>query len=99
MLEENLSEVKGLDALREELRTLQKRRTIATDWNAATEGTRLLELQDLLRSNRTPLPPKLGKRQTEAGTVVDGKRQPKLTSQERTQIISANQNIRSPQRK
>ncbi len=99
MLEENLLELKGWDALREELITLQKRRTIATDWNAATEGARLLELQDLLGSNKEPLPPELGKRQTEAGTVVGGKRQPKLTSQERTQIVSANQNIRSPQRK
>ena len=96
MLEGNLP---GGNSLQEELRTLQKRSAIATDWNAATEGARLLELQDLLRSKRTPLSPKLGKRQTVAGTVVEGVRQPELTPQERAKIVSANQNIRSPQGK
>lgn len=88
MSEKNLQ---STDSLLEELRELQKRQSSATDWNPATEGRRLLTLQEMMKS-KSPFPPELGKRQALAGTVVNGKRQPELTAQERATIIAANKN-------
>lgn len=79
------------EAIKDELRRLQRRQTTATDWDALTEGRKLLELQELfLEPLQVPLtvPEKEAlHRQGLAG--ING--QAELSLAERVAIISANE--------
>jgi hypothetical protein len=91
---EGETELSPADLIRQQLVQLEKKRGNAIkpeDWTAADRAT-LLSLQQQL-SNLGPtaerFDPKLGKRQSEAGTVVNGVRQPPLTQQEQGQIVNS----------
>lgn len=85
----------GLEALKTQLRQLELKRGNAIkpeDWTE-TDRLSLLNLQKQLEqlkaSTTKPVTPELGKRQTVAGTVVNGVRQPELTQQESQTIANA----------
>lgn len=100
MLDENSPELTEQEKLKNELRELQRRQTSAIDWDPKTEGKRVLELQEMLSPpNNTKPPIELTRRQTVAGTIIEGKRQPELSTEERAQIISGNQSTPLSNRK
>jgi hypothetical protein len=91
---EGETELSPEDLIRQQVVQLEKKRGNAIkpeDWTE-TDRARLLNLQQQLsnlRPTTEPFDPQLGKRQSEAGTVVNGVRQPPLTQQEQGKIVNS----------